>query len=489
MTISQALQIANSGLAAASRRASVTSNNIANALTEGYNRRDAIISERIVDGRGAGVQVSGVSRASSPALTFERRQADSQLAFDSAGAGALTRVSNALGGPEDPNALFQRFADFESSLRTLADTPDSATLQLQGVNRANDLANAFNRISDDIQKVRFDADREIGNRVNVVNDALDQIEKLNDAIIRANTSGGDVNALIDQRERLIDTINENIPVNVLQREQGRIELATPEGVFLLAGEARKIDFNPAPVISATSAYDGGAGALSGLSVNGKDLTPGGPGLQNFQLGAIAGLFNVRDNVVPEQAAALDALAFDLVGRFQDPAVDTSLNAGDAGLFTDAGAAADVANITGLASRLTVNANVDPAAGGEARRLRDGVNAATPVAAGSEAFVRALVNALSDSRPTHAALQSPGNVNASEAAAHLTSLAGGARVSAVSRASASEVLAQNLSEAETLETAVDTDRELQNLIIVEQAYAANARVLETLDQLIRRLMEL
>lgn len=489
MTISQALLNATSGLAAASRRAGVTSNNIANALTEGYSRREVGLTERVTAGVGAGVEIAGVSRASNPAITYERRLADTDLAFNGATAGALTRITDLLGGPEDPNALFQKYANFESALKSLAETPDSGTLQQQSATAARDLATTFNKLSDAYQKIRTDADGEINNRVNAVNEALQQIEDLNNSISRGYGTGADVSALLDQRQQLIDLVNENIPVRELQRDNGKVDLMTPEGVFLLAGTARTVEFTASPVITPTSVYDGGAGSLSGLSVDGTDITPFGPGAQAASSGALAGLFNVRDNVVPEQAAALDALAFDLIGRFQDPAVDPTLNPGDPGLFTDDGAAADVANLTGLAGRISLNASVDPAQGGEVWRLRDGVAAVTPAAAGSEAFVRALIAALSDGRPSHAALQSAGDLNASEGAAHLTSLAGGARAVAVGRESAAASLAEGLREAETLETGVDTDRELQNLLVIEQAYAANARVLQTLDQMIQRLMEI
>ena len=37
--------------------------------------------------------------------------------------------------------------------------------------------------------------------------------------------------------------------------------------------------------------------------------------------------------------------------------------------------------------------------------------------------------------------------------------------------------------------VDTDQELQTLMRVEQAYAANAKVIQTIDGLMQRLMEL
>ena len=489
MTISQALSSASSGLSAAARRAGVTSNNIANALTEGYSRREVLVSERVTDGEGAGVIVSGVRRAYNPAVTYERRLADSETAFGGATTGALTRVANLLGGPEEASSLFQKYANFESALRELAETPDSAPLQQKVVTTAKDIAGAFNKISTGYQQIRADADKEIGARVNEVNDALQQIEQLNNAIGKGSVTGTDVTALLDQRQQLINKVNESIPVRELQRDNGKVDLMTPEGVFLLAGSARKVEFNASPVMTDARVYNGGAGSLSGISVEGKDITPGGPGGQPLSGGAIAGLFNVRDTVLPEASLALDALAFDLANRFSDAGLDATLAPGAPGLFTDAGALADVSTLSGLSSRLAVNAAVDTSQGGAAWRIRDGIGAVAPGASGSDILVRGLVDAMTATRPTNAALQASGDLNAAEAAAHLTSLAGGARAISAARLTASSALSQSLYEAEKFDTGVDTDRELQELLVIEQAYAANARVLETIDQMIRRLMEI
>ena len=489
MTISQALSSASSGLSAAARRAGVTSNNIANALTEGYSRREVLVSERVTDGEGAGVIVSGVRRAYNPAVTYERRLADSETAFGGATTGALTRVANLLGGPEEASSLFQKYANFESALRELAETPDSAPLQQKVVTTAKDIAGAFNKISTGYQQIRADADKEIGARVNEVNDALQQIEQLNNAIGKGSVTGTDVTALLDQRQQLINKVNESIPVRELQRDNGKVDLMTPEGVFLLAGSARKVEFNASPVMTDARVYNGGAGSLSGISVEGKDITPGGPGGQPLSGGAIAGLFNVRDTVLPEASLALDALAFDLANRFSDAGLDATLAPGAPGLFTDAGALADISTLSGLSSRLAVNAAVDTSQGGAAWRIRDGIGAVAPGASGSDILVRGLVDAMTATRPTNAALQASGDLNAAEAAAHLTSLAGGARAISAARLTASSALSQSLYEAEKFDTGVDTDRELQELLVIEQAYAANARVLETIDQMIRRLMEI
>ncbi|WP_411818549.1 flagellar hook-associated protein FlgK [Hyphococcus sp. DH-69] len=489
MTISQALYNASSGLTAASKRVSVTSNNIANALTPGYARRTVHLAEQTTGGEGAGVSVAGISRATNPALTYERRIVDGELAYFSANAGAMTRVSDLLGGVEDPTSLFQKYNNFEASLRNLAETPDSAALQQKVVSTAQELTRALNKTAEGYQQIRADADMEISNRVKSVNDALQTIEDLNDSISRGLATGKDVNALLDQRQQLVDLVNENIPVKEIQREYGKVDLMTTEGVFLLAGSAKTIEFTPSPVVTADLTYNNGAGTLSGLTIDGNDITPGGPSGQSPRDGAVAGLFNVRDVTVPEMALALDALAYDIASRLSDPAVDPTLNPGDPGIFTDAGANADVANLNGLAGRISVNALVDSSQGGSPSRIRDGIGSVVPQAAGTDAFVRSLLSALADNRPQHAALQTAGDLTAAESFSHMTSLAAGARVDASSKEATSATLATSLSEAEQLESGVDTDRELQDLLVIEQAYAANARVLETIDQMMRRLMEI
>lgn len=59
MSISSSLNSALSGLNAASRAAGTVSANIANAMTEGYGRRELDLSARTLGGRGAGVAVTG----------------------------------------------------------------------------------------------------------------------------------------------------------------------------------------------------------------------------------------------------------------------------------------------------------------------------------------------------------------------------------------------------------------------------------------------
>ena len=484
MSISQALSNATSGLGAASRQAGIVSQNIANALTPGYARREISLAERTVAGQGAGVRVAGVDRASTAALTSERRIADGAAARDEARLDAARRISALLGGPEDAGALFSRLSTFDNSLRDLANQPANVAAQQTAAANARQLAIGINDLAISLQSVRQEADRSIGAEVDRVNASLKQIERLNGEIEKAVVAGRDASALLDERDRQLDAVNRAVPSRTLIRDNGRIDLVTLEGATLLAGEARQINFRATSFIAAGQTLNNGA--LSGLSVDGVDITPGAAPRAPTG-GSLAGYFSVRDSLAPAAASDLDALAADLIERFAEPGVDPTAPAGAPGLFTDAGAALGSPVAPGLASRFSLNAAVDPRQGGDAARLRDGIYALGPGAAGSNAILVNLISALDAPRAN--GISSGALQTAAEAAAGLASLRGAALGAAQSEAAQSDAFRDTLAEAELAATGVDTDAELQQLLLIEQAYAANARVIEVTGRLIDQLTEL
>ena len=83
----------------------------------------------------------------------------------------------------------------------------------------------------------------------------------------------------------------------------------------------------------------------------------------------------------------------------------------------------------------------------------------------------------------------GEIDAARAAADVTSAIGAGRISSENRLAAVTARTQALVDAEIGATGVDTDFELQQLILIEQAFAANARVIQIADRLIQQLVEL
>jgi flagellar hook-associated protein 1 len=99
MSLSTSLSNAVSGLTASARSAEVVSTNVANAMTEGYARREILLSSRSIAGIGRGVQVDGVSRVVDAGLMATRRTADAALAGMSATARLLCSHGDGAGHP------------------------------------------------------------------------------------------------------------------------------------------------------------------------------------------------------------------------------------------------------------------------------------------------------------------------------------------------------------------------------------------------------
>jgi len=484
MSITQALANATSGLGAVSRQADIASQNIANALTPGFSRRQVSLAEQTIAGQGAGVRVAGVDRAETPALTAMRREAQSGAADISARAAAIERIAGILGGPEDIGSLFRKMSTFELSLSSLANSPDSVPAQQQAASAASSLVQRINEIANAFQGMRATADGAIAGAVSKLNSDLAVLGQLNDQIASALVARRDASSLLDQRDQVIDRINDAIPVRPLMRESGRIDLMTTEGVMLFSGAPRQVQFSHTPIIDAGMTV--AAGSLSRLFVDGVDITPGMSPRASLA-GELAGLFSVRDLIAPQAAAELDAFAEDLTARFEASGLDPTLAPGAAGLFTDNGAALAPPVAAGLASRIALNAAVDPAQGGQAWRLRDGLGAVAPGAVGSDLLLRNLIAALD--APVLSTLGAGRHMSAIENASALGGAASGRFAGAEAQLQSAQGLVQSLKDAELSETGVDTDAELQNLLLIEQAYAANARLIETVGHLIDRLMEI
>lgn len=485
MSISSALISANTGLTAASRRATTVSNNVANALTPGYARRELSVSESVVNGRGAGVTINGAVRATDKALTADRRLAEGASGRDQAIATAYASFNSALGEPGDSFSLFAQYQNLETGLRALSHTPESQPLQSQVLDAAKALTSTFHDLSRQTRAARQGADARIAQEVETINSALKQIEKLNRDISVASAGGRGSAALEDQRQRLIDQVSQSIPVREVPRGNNSIDLMTDEGVFLIAGAAREIEFTQTGTITSDMSLAGGA--LSGLSVNGVDITPGGGAGLAVRQGTIAGHFAVRDDIAPGFQTQLDGLARDLIERFEN--IDPTLTPGDPGLFTDASAAFDPANELGLAERIAVNAAVDPDQGGAVWRLRDGLGATAQGPSAANDIIITMLGSLTELRTPPAGTGLASAQNAANAAAGVTSAIGRSRISAEEQLASSSARAQLLSDAELASTGVDTDQELQKLVLIEQAFSANARVIQAADEMLRILMEI
>ncbi len=484
MSISSSLSNALSGLSAASRAADVVSSNTANALTAGYARRELSLSSQTLGGDGAGVRINGVNRSVNQAVLSDRRLADSETANSSVKTDFFARFEALLGEPGTAGSLTSQLADMESALIEASSRPDSEARLASVLNAAEGVTDLLNSLSADLEQVRTQADDSIEDAVASLNSSLGQIDRLNSAILAQRASGHDASALMDQRQQLVDKVAEIVPIREVARDNDQISLFTTGGAILLEGNAAVIGFSPVGVVTPDMTL--GSGALSGLTINGTPVPTSDSGVLGG--GTLGALFAVRDGLAPGMQTQIDAFARDLVSRFQDPAVDATLAVGAPGLFTDNGAALNTMDEVGLAGRVSVNALVDPTRGGDLWRLRDGLGATSAGEVGNASTLTALAGALTDPRVPASGNFIGATRSASELAADLLSQVSGARQTSEEQQSYATARSETLTELQ-LADGVDTDHEMQVLLQVEQAYAANARVIKTIDEMIQQLLAL
>ncbi len=456
--------------------------NVANASTPGYVRRSVQVSENVLAGSTAGVRSDGIGRSQNEALTTERRNLTSDLAQADVLSSTWRTISSMVGDTAEGTGLFKSFGDFESALSNLALSPESGADASAVLSSANAIVNEFHNLSQMAVSLRTEADREIGQGRDIVNSALKTIETLNGQLSGMDRTTGAAAALIDERNRVLDTISEYLPVQAVPRNYGMIDVVTPEGVFLLAGTARQVEFNTSSSFGPDQTVENGA--LSGLSVDGISLTPGSSSYGAVSSGLFGALFTLRDQDLPTFSAQLDTLAGDFISRLSNDAIDPTKTPGDPGLFVDSTGTGD----PGLAARIAINAAIDPAQGGATWRLRDGIGAVAQGPTGDSTILNNMLGAIKLVSPISSnGIQ--GSFSSTEMAAQFASLAGQKRLQNEGILSSTTAQHTMLKTAEQSETGVDIDSEMQDLILIEQAYAANARVIEIAGQMINRLMEI
>ena len=482
MTLSSALNAAMSGLRANSRASDIIASNISNASTPGYARRTLELSSTSGNFL-SGVRIDGIVRNQDAQVLADRRLAGAEFGYRSETSRFLSAVEDLIGTPDQPGSLSARLSDFDSSLVLAGSRPDASERLQSSALAARDLANAINAASDGIQDARTRADRNITAQVSRLNDALAGVQEINSKITSAISQRNDTAALQDQRQVLIDEISEMVPVRVVARDFGAVALYSTGGAILLDGSAADISFEPASVVTPYMSLEDGT--LSGIAINGFTVSTSSD-TGRLRGGTLGAQFEIRDELATSAQTQLDALARDLIERFEDPAVDPTLAPGQPGLFTDQGAPLDPLSEEGLADRIALNALVDPAQANETWRMRDGLGAAAPGDVGDATLLNALSDTLRSQRTPASGDFGIGAFSALDLTSTLSSQLGSDRLRSDQQLSFATAQLNELVQLE-LADGVDTDAELQRMILVEQAYAANARMIQTVDDMMQTLL--
>lgn len=306
MTLSVALRSALSGMSASQTVIGNISNNIVNANTEGYTRKIVGQTAVYLDGSIAGVRTENVYRNVSDTLIREIRGQVGQLEEGRVQNQYYDLMQDLFGAPGSDSALSSFVDRLGLAFQDLAVNPQSSTLGKNAVDEAVNLAGTFNRLSEMIQDMRSQADREIGYAIEDINTKLNSIHDLNTRIVAANTSGRSSADLEDQRDQAIKELSGFINIQTFTRTNGETVVLMNNGGTLVDSSPFLLSYTPSAGLAAESSYPATIPPILKQDTSGTvDVTTA------VGTGKLNGLLEVRDDILVDLQAQLEVLATNL----------------------------------------------------------------------------------------------------------------------------------------------------------------------------------
>lgn len=435
------LNTALTALRAARVRIDTAAGNVANAATPGYTRRRAELVPApsylsAYGWLGGGVDVAGIARTRDLFLDARVRGGQDLLGQLSVRSELLQRAEAALAEPDQ--GISAPLADLWAAFEDLALDPTSSGARITVLNALGDVADRVRAVARAWDALERDAAVTLRARVDEANDLLRSLADVNRAIVATPTGKPD-NALLDQRDALVDRLAVLIGARAVEQGDGTVRVSV--------GGMGLVDGTVATTLQLTASFDvvdAGTGTT---------LSPGGEigGHRRFLL---------QD--LPDLRAGLDAFAADLAD---------ALNAQH-----QAGWVSDVTPGGPLFSYTPADA---------ARTLQVSISDPAELAASSQpgppfpAFNGQNARALADLRT---ALVAAGGTDTLGGAARALAVDLGATVAGAMRAAETQRQLTTAAElARQGEHGVSLDEEMTALIEARHAFDAAARLMSVVDE--------
>ncbi|MTH98282.1 flagellar hook-associated protein FlgK [Roseibium sp. RKSG952] len=488
MSLSVALQVAQSALSARQLETSTISRNIAGAQQAGYSRKSVSLSTQVNGyGQSGGVRIDGIARMTDSALYGSLRSSTAIGTSQESVLDGLTRMADTIGDTALEMSPVAQMGLLKQSIQTYSAEPNNTILAADFLRSAQDMARSLNDASSVVQEVRADADRDIDLSVSEINKLLGQLEGLNDTIVKGSQSGADVTDALDSRDQVLLALSEEIGIKTLDRSNGDIVVYTDSGVTLFETSARVVEFAPTSTYSAGTI--GNAIFVDGIPV-------AGPGaVMPISSGRIHGLVQIRDDHSVTYQSQLDEMARGLIEAFAE-SDQVGTGADQTGIFTYTGGPAVPAastHVVGLASEISVSTAVDPDQGGSLDLLRNGGIAGASYdynpsnLGGFNDRLNGLLTEMDAQRVFDGSVGLDPTDSLTGFGASSVSWLESLRKSTTSDLEVQAIVVTRTAETLSNTTGVNIDEEMTLLLDIERAYGAAAKLITAVDAMLNDLM--
>lgn len=462
MSTFSGLGTAYSGLVAARAALEVTAQNVSNANTTGYTRQRVDQSANVLatsatyatnQSAGDGVSVTGVSRITNAIVNAQVNTTAATSAYWSTTSSAISSVETSLNEPST-DGLSSQLSTFWNAWQSYGNSVGSTTTSTTAsaasvlIGAGQDVASTIATGYSAVQSAWSDERTSLATNVATINSTASQIAGLNQQITVLSASGGNTNALLDQRDAAVTTLAGLTGATTRSNSDGTIDVLVGGNALVSGTQARQLSLSSTPtdvsqVSSTTPVTISWSGTTTAVSVGGGTVAA-----QLTDLSAANG--SGTGGVYAEAAKIYNDLASSVADQVN-------------GLTAPSGSTTGAPFFT--------------------------------YTAGSAAATLAIVPTGASGIPADAmtadAVSQLGTASASpdDAWATYVSRVGSQSASASARSTSADTAATTATAAQTSTSGVDLDEETSNLVIYQHAYQASARVISTINDILDTLMQM
>lgn len=323
MSLNQALATAVSGLRVNQAGMSLVAANVANADTPGYVKKTAVQVTTAAGSLGVGVRIAAVNRELDQYVQRQLRVESSGAAYATLRSQFYDRLQTVYGVPGSDSALETLYNGFTTALQALTTSPDSASTRTAVLSAAQVLTQQLSSMSGDIQALRSDAELGLADSVTRANEAMVRIAAINQQLGASGASDGTSAVLQDQRDAYIDQLTQLMDIRVVPTDNNQVNVFTTSGIQLVGTRASHLEFDAQGTMTPSAEWTNDpairtVGTISLSAANGGtvDLIAS----KAFRSGKIASYIEMRDELLPQAQAQLDAVAAALARALSDKTV-------------------------------------------------------------------------------------------------------------------------------------------------------------------------
>jgi flagellar hook-associated protein 1 len=451
-SLNASLAIALSGLSAEQGALEATTNNVANVNTPGYSRQvpNLVSSDPVVIDPltlGTGVTLESITSVRDPILESSIQQESQTQGQLGAQVSALQQTQ--VNFTTSTSDIGTEITNFFNSINQLSASPADLSVRQGVLTAADNLAASFNSTANNLTQQQTSLDQNVVQTVGQINQLSQQIAQLNGKISHLEGEGESAGSFVDQRQQAIDQLSSLVDVSVIPSDNSLI-LTTANGTPLVMGtQSFQLQTQP------------NAAGLHEVYAQGVDIT------SQITSGQLGGTLQVRDQQIPGIQNQLDTLAAGLaneVNGVQAAGYDLNGKAGT-NLFNPPPAGG-----TGDAASLAV-AITDPAL----------IAASSDGTAGSNGNAEAMY-----------ALSNQTGINGQTPTDYYSGVVfnvGNDVSNATAEQTASTQVLQQLNDQRASISGVSLDQEAANMVQYQNAYAASAQVVTTINSMMYDVLQM